>query len=324
MYQREFDNLLRGGAVPKALMLFGESHFLIDRYFEAIKNSIKPEEVNIFYNFDYDFESAKGSISQGSLFASSQMLVIKSEEKLPAKELKELIRVARENENSSFIYLFYGDNFRDNQKVFENSFVRFFNPNFHEIKNIAFSEISQRDFQISEDGVEQLIHLKNSNISLIISEIDKLSKYGKRSLEIRDIVEIVSPSGDVELDRVIKYFFQSGDYGKLIQYITLHTIDEVVVVTYMVKFVEELYIFRSALERGESLNSLSLLGRKLPPQVEREKIEMGKIFNLFQIEKFLIHLMRTELDFKSGEFGDKSSLLIEKLITIREIFKNIK
>jgi len=321
LYQREFNKILESGNIPKALMLFGEVHFLIDRYFKLIKERINPDEVTIFYNFDYSFESARGSISQGSLFANTQMLVIKSEDKLPTKELKELIKTAQQSENSWFIYLFYGDNFKDNQKAFGDKFVRFFNPKPYEIKDIIFSEVGKRDFQISEDGVEKLIYLKNSNLALIVSEIEKLANYGKKSLEAQDIIKLVSPSGDVELDRVIGYFFRSGDFGKLVKYVSLHGVDEVMVVAYMSKFVEELYIFRSAIEMGESLSSLSLLGRKLPPQVEREKIAMGRRFNLIQIEKFLFTIMRSEVEFKSGEVGDKTSLLVERLIEIAKIIR---
>ena len=326
MYQREFDRVLKNSKVPKSMMLFGESHFLIDRYFEILKSHFSTDEVFIFYNFDYNLESARGSISQGSLFSDSTLLVIKSEEKIANKDLKILIESIKHSENSFFLYLYYGDNFKDSQKAFlskdgNSDFVRFFNPDFREIQNIIYSDIGKREFQISEDGVNQLIHLKNSNLSLILSEIEKLSNYGKRNLDRKDILATVSPSGDVELDIVISYFFNSGDYSKLIEFIDMKNIDEIMVIAYMVKFVEELYLFRSALERGDGTDSFSVLGRKLPPQIERKKQQNSQRFNLLQIQKFLIILMDSELKFKSGKVGSKSAFFGETILQIFRIFR---
>ena len=326
MYQREFDKVLKDRKVPKSLMLFGESHFLIGQYFEIIKSYYSADEVFTFYNFNYNLESARGTISQGSLFSESTLLVIKSEDKISNKDLKILIESIKNSENSYFLYLYYGDNFKDSQKSFlskDNSanFVRFFNPDFGAIQNIVYSEVKKRGFQISNDGVIQLIHLKNSNLSLILSEIEKLSNYGNKNINLEDILEMVSPSEDVELDKVINYFFNSGDWSRLAQFVDIQNIDEVMVITSMVKFVEDLYLFRSALERGDGTDSISVLGLKLPPHIEREKQQNGQRFNLSQIEKFLTILMEAELRFKSGKVGSKDSFFTETIISIFKIFR---
>jgi len=324
MYQRDFDKLLRNKKIPKNIMLFGESHFLIDRYFEKLKSILSVDEIFTFYDFDYNLESARGSISQGSLFAETTLLVIKSEQKIANKDLKILIESVKKSDASFFIYLYYGENFKDSQKSFistENStnFVRFFNPNFRDIQNIIYSEIKDKKIGISQDGINQLIHLKNSNLSLILNEITKIANYGKKNFEKDDILQIVSPSGDIELDKIIHYFFSSKDFSKLLQFIELKNLDEIMTIAYMVKFIEEIYLFRSAFERGENSDAFSVLGRKLPPHVEQQKQENWRKFNLNQIEKLLILLMKAELKFKSGKVGDKSSYFAKVLISASKI-----
>jgi len=324
MYQREFDKVLRSKKIPKSLMFFGESHFLIDRYLEKVKSMISADDIFTFYDFDYNLESAKSSISQGSLFSETTLLVIKSEQKISNKDLKILIDSLKNSDSSYFLYLYYGDNFKDVQKSFLPkekgvNFVRFFNPNFVDIQNIIYNEAKERDIQISQDGINQLIYLQNSNISLILGEITKIANYGKKNLNKEDILNIVSPSGDIELDRIINFYFNSKNFSKLIQFIDLKNIDEVMTISYMVKFVEELYLFRSAFERGENSDALSVLGRKLPPHVEQEKQENWRRFSLHQIEKILILLMKAELKFKSGKVGDKTSFFSQMLISISRI-----
>lgn len=321
MYQKDLDLMFKKKKVPKALMLFGESHFLIDRYFISFKNYFSVDEIFTYYNFDYDFQSAKNSISQGSLFADKTMLVIKSEKKIPTIELQKLIKIVEDNDNSYFIYLYYGEYVKDINKAFLTTsrfsdFARFYNPTFETTQHIISQEILKRNFYISNEGILQLIYLKNSNLSIIISEIEKLSNYGNKNIGINEVSESVLPSGDIGTDVAISKFFNSGNYRQLLEFVDSQHIDEILLISYMIKFIEEIYLFRSAYERGDDSTSLSVLGRKLPPQIEVEKQKTAKRFNLMQVEKILIILMDTELKFKTGKVGDKSAFFIERIISM--------
>jgi DNA polymerase III delta subunit len=316
LYIRELNNLISKKRVPRYLMLFGESLYFIEEYSKRLIELYSAEDITIFHSFNYDFESAKEAVSGNSLFSESSMLIIKSDDKISNSELKELIRRVEKSETSYFLFLYYGDNFKDNQKTFGDNFVRFFSPNFTEIENIVNLEVSKRGFQIEPEGINYLIHLKNSNISMIISEIEKLSNYDKAVISKKDIVETVVASNEVELDQVIDYFFRSRDFVKLLQFIDKFGSDEISVITYMIRFVGDIYLFRSNIELRLPSDSLSILGYRLPPQIEAKKRETSMRFNFNQISKILHILMETELRLKSGKFGDKNSLLSEKLLKI--------
>ena len=321
MYQNQFDKLLNNKKVPNSVMFFGESHFLIDRYFEKLKKYFDVDEVVTFYNFDYSLDNAIGSVSQGSLFAERTLLVIKSDDKISAKDLKVLIEIVKNSKDNFFAYLYYGDDYRVSQKAFMRTdkkaeFVRFFNPNDQNILNIIWEETHKLNYEISRDGAVQLIHLKNSNLSLIMIEIQKLANFGKPLLDRNDILESVSPSVDIELDQIIEYFFKSKNFQKLMQFVDIKAMDEIMTISYMVKFVEELYFFRSAFETGNPTDAFAVLGRKLPPQVEQAKQRNSQIFNISQISKFLTILMSAELKFKSGQVGDKNAFFVATLLKL--------
>ena len=321
MYQNQFDKLLDNKKVPNSVMFFGESHFLIDKYFEKLKKYFDVDEVVTFYNFDYSLDNAIGSVSQGSLFAEKTLLVIKSDDKISSKDLKIIIETVKNSKDNFFLYLYYGDDYRVSQKSFMRTdkkaeFVRFFNPNDQNILNMIWEETHKLNYEISKDGAVQLIHLKSSNLSFIMSEIQKLANFGKPLLDKNNILEAVAPSVDIELDRMIEYFFQSKNFQKLMQFVDIKAMDEIMTISYMVKFVEELYFFRSAFETGNPTDAFSVLGRKLPPQVEQAKQRNSQIFNISQISKYLTILMSAELKFKSGQVGDKNAFFVATLLKL--------
>ena len=320
MYRSEFDKILAKGNIPKAIMFFGESLFFIDRYIEILKNRVQPDEVTTFYNFDYNFQSAKGSISQGSLFASRQILIIKSEKEIANSELQELIKIATSSEDSYFLYIFYGERSPKNQKLFSPNFVRFFNPNFYESRNILLEESRRIGVSIPIQGIDRLIYRTNNNLSIAVQELEKLSKLQK-TISVEEIDKFVAPPIDIGLDNYIHYFLRSGEYRQLVSYIETQSIDEVAIFSYSAKYLEEIYYFRTALERGKKLDSLSVLGRKLPPKVERERVEMAKKLDLELISKLLYLMAEGELNLKSGEVKDKKMFLIQKLIEIGKLLK---
>ena len=78
MKRPDLDKAIEQGSLPNAVMLFGESHFLIDRYIKRIAD-VPDANVLSFYHDEYDFESAKTHLSQGSLFGGRNVLIVKNE-----------------------------------------------------------------------------------------------------------------------------------------------------------------------------------------------------------------------------------------------------
>ena len=84
MYRKELDNILRSGQRVPAVMLYGDSHFLIDYYIKIFSN-IEGANVLSLYHDEYDFNAAKAHLSQGSLLEMKTY----SSSKMRKKSLKE-------------------------------------------------------------------------------------------------------------------------------------------------------------------------------------------------------------------------------------------
>ena len=107
MYKSELDNYIKSGKISNSFVFFGESSFLIDMYTKMLSN-IDDASVLSFYHDEYDFNSAKAHLSQASLFGGNNILIIKSEKKVPKKELDILIDYCEKNSDNLFIYAYYG------------------------------------------------------------------------------------------------------------------------------------------------------------------------------------------------------------------------
>ena len=107
MYKNEFDNYIKQGKISNSFVFFGESSFLIDMYTKMLSN-IEDSSILSFYHDEYDFNSAKAHLSQASLFGGRNILIIKSEKKIPKKDLDTLIDFCEKNHDNVFIYAYYG------------------------------------------------------------------------------------------------------------------------------------------------------------------------------------------------------------------------
>ena len=81
MRRQDLDQALSRNNAPKVIMLYGESHFLIERYTKLLSN-IADASVLSLYHSEYDFSQAKNHLSQGSLFGDQNLLIIKNEKKI--------------------------------------------------------------------------------------------------------------------------------------------------------------------------------------------------------------------------------------------------
>ncbi len=62
MNRQELDRHLQNNSAPRAMALFGESHFLIDRYSQKLAR-IEGASVLSLYHDEYDFNTAKAHLS---------------------------------------------------------------------------------------------------------------------------------------------------------------------------------------------------------------------------------------------------------------------
>ena len=103
MYKNELDKHIKNNSISNSFVLFGESNFLIDTYTKKLTN-IEDASLLKFYHDEYDFNSAKAHLSQASLFGGINILIIKSEKKIPKKDLDVFIAFCEKNKDNIFVY----------------------------------------------------------------------------------------------------------------------------------------------------------------------------------------------------------------------------
>jgi len=107
MYKNELDNAIKSGKISNSFVFFGESNFLIDMYTKML-TTVEDSSVLAFYHDEYNFATAKAHLSQASLFGDRNILIIKSEKKVPKKELDILLEFCEKNSDNIFVYAYYG------------------------------------------------------------------------------------------------------------------------------------------------------------------------------------------------------------------------
>ena len=143
MYKREFDQHLIKNSFSNALMFFGESHFFIDKYVSMLSDVQDVSKLTLYHD-EYNFNAAQAHLSQASLFGDANLLVIKSEKKIPKTDLDKLVELCKKNPTNRFIYAYYGSDYKTSDKSFSakdtGMSVRFFTPNHSEAINCLSEE----------------------------------------------------------------------------------------------------------------------------------------------------------------------------------------
>lgn len=321
--KQDFDRLLQQEKIPRAMMFFGESEFMIDFHAKKLCDLWGADDgVYALYHQDYNFTDAKAHISQGSLFGGNNVLLIKNEKKVPKKELDELISYVGKSPSNFLIYCYYGPDYKTSDKSFTPKLgadsIRFFNPFFTEAKSIIRQEAKLLNLQINDDAITHLLLSQNHNLSLACNELEKLSIL-KIPIHAKDINEHVFPLAEVKLDELILDILAKKDFRSNLQRLLETGESEIQVITAISNFVTQLFLFHSYIKIHGAIDSAAILGYKLPAFIEKERATLSIKFKLQTYEKLLDHLLETELLLKSGGSKDTNSLLLAALIRLQVI-----
>lgn len=319
MYKSEFDKHIQNRSVTNALLFFGESSFLIDMYTQMMSN-IEDASVLKFYHSEYDFNSAKAHLSQASLFGDRNILIIKSEKKVPKKELDILFGYCEKNSENIFIYAYYGEDQKTYAKAYDTKTimsVRFFHPKDFEAQNIVMAIAHEKKVQIDKHSIVHLLHIHNGNVALACNELDKLRVYD-RLITNKDIEQLVHGLGEINLDDFFKKVLAKKDFLDDLESILEHGEDEIRVLTAFISYLTQLYMFNIYIRVNGSANALDILGYPAPKFIVDEKAALSLKFKPHSYYKLHEMLLESELKMKSSSV-DKSAILFASLIRAQKL-----
>jgi len=321
--KQDFERLLGQGKIPRAMMFFGESDFMIDYHAKKLCNLWGAEDdIFTLYHQDYNFSDAKAHISQGSLFGGNNVLLIKNDKKVPKKELDELIAYVGKSPSNFLIYCYYGSDYKTSNKAFSPKLgadsIRFFNPYFNEAKNIIRNESKALNLQINEDAITHLLLSQNSDLSLACNELEKLSIL-QAPIHTKEINEHVYPLAEVKLDEMILAILEKKDFRSNLHRLLETGENEIQIITALSNFITQLFLFHTYIKVNGAASSAAVLGYKLPAFIEKQRAELSIRFKLSTYEKLLDHLLHTELALKSGGNKDNNAILLAALIKLQNL-----
>jgi len=326
MRRQDFDKLLQNNQLPRAVMFYGESHFLIERYTKLLTSNKEASFLQLYYD-EYDFSLAKRHLSQASLFGDENILIIKSEKKVPKADLEALIKLCVKNPDNHLIYANYGTDFKKSAtaafaaKKETKSLVaevRFYNPNNTEARNILMQEAQRQNIQLNYNSALHLLLSQNGDIALAFNELSKLAILNNE-ITNKDIDELVYSLAEVKLDAFIEQILKKQDFKTNLHNLLEHGEDEIRIITAISAFVTQLYLFNIYIKVNGAPSSLDILGYKLPNFIEQARATLSIKFKESQYKKLLTLLCKTELEMKSAKNVDKESILIATLIELQNI-----
>jgi len=321
MYKNEFDKHIQNRTVSNSFIFFGESAFLIDMYTKMLSNI---DEANIltYFHDEYDFTSAKAHLSQGSLFGDRNILIIKSEKKVPKKELDTLLALCEKNPDNIFIYAYYGSDHKtyNNTKAFAKTKtmnVRFFHPKEYESQNILLQIAQEKSVKIDKYTLSHLLKIHNGDIALAANEIDKFRVYD-REITTKDIDALVYGLAEVNLEEFIKKLFAKKEYKEDLRSLLEHGEDEIRIISAITAYLTQLYMFNIYIRVNGAPNAMEILGYRAPGFVVEQKAAMA--LKLKPQTYFKLHelLLLSELQMKSSH-TDKSAILFSTLIKLQKL-----
>ena len=321
MYKSDLDKHIQNSSVSNSFVFFGESVFLIDMYTKML-TTVDDANVLNFYHDEYNFNTAKSHLSQGSLFGDRNILVIKSEKKVPKKELDILLDFCEKNPDNIFAYAYYGSDhktygaktaFGKNKTMS----VRFFHPKDFEAQNIVASVAQEKNVKIDKYTISHLLGIHNGDVALASNEIEKFRVFD-REITTKDVENLVYGLSEVNLDDFIKKLLAKKEFTKDLKNILEHGEDEIRVVTAITAYLTQLYMFNIYIRVNGAPNALEILGYPAPKFVVDEKAALSLKFKPNTYLKLHELLLSSELKMKSSHI-DKHAILLSTLIRVQKL-----
>jgi len=326
MYKREFDQRLASGNSPKSVMLYGDNDYYIDTAAERlIEMSGARESMLKLYYDEYDFASAKNYLGQSSLFGDVNLLYVKSDKKIPKKELTQLVDLAFRNENNFFIYAYTGSDFKTMTSAFAKKanaeHVRFFPPNLGEAVAIVQQRAQQLGVRIDRYAVEHLLMALNLNLSMAVNELEKLAIL-EGPIGAKEIDEHIFSLAPMAMDTFLFSLFSKKPLTEVIGQMHQLGEDEFALLRAIQYFVGQLFLYHSYIKLHGAPDAKAILGYNPPRQLVEQYARLAVKIPLPLFEKIFDILAEGELALKTaGSSSQKETLLLSILIKIKSFLE---
>ncbi len=322
MYQKEFEQYIKK-SLPRSVLLYGKNEYLIEYYIRYYQKKLDAKEsmLTLYYD-EYDFEQAKSYLSQSSLFGGTNLLLIRDNKKLPAKELEQLIKYTQRSSDNYLIFAFDGED-RD-AKSLQKSFtekkggvwVRFFEANPKEALWILENEARRLKIQSDSYTLSHLLKLLDNNLTLALKELEKLSII-PQPISTKDIDQLVYSTAPLAVEQLLIDLFNKKPINQTLERLLELGANEFEILRATQFFVNQIFLFHAYIRLNGLVDSKAILGYKLPRQIEDQRANLATRIKIETWNKIYSHLLESELRLKKSKSSYKETELYGILIKLQ-------
>ena len=322
MYKREFDQLLNSGNLPKSIMLYGDNEYYIENSIKKIIEISGADDLILKQYYDeYDFQKAKNWLAQSSLFGDINFLLVKSDKKIPKKELTQLIDLSFKNETSFFVYAYAGGEFKTLTSAFTKTMnaehVRFFQPTLNEAVAVIKEYAQRLNIEIDRYAIEHLLISLNLNLSMAVNELEKLSILNV-PISSKEIDEHIFSLAPMAVNEFLFSLFSKKPLRDVINQINQLGEDEFALLRQIQYFTNQLFLYHIYIKLHGTPNAKEILGFTPPKYVVDRYAQLAIKTPMDIFEKIFDTLAEGEIAIKTaGNSSQKETLLFSVLIKIK-------
>jgi len=323
MYRAQFFNLLRK-ELPRAVLLFGEDTFYIEESIKVYIKSSQNGEVFRYYFDEYNFEAIKATLSQGSLFGDTNLILIKRDKIVPKAEMEKLIELSLKSQNSYLVFHFLGtySNIKPLLGLFNIKnravWVRFFKPTLEEMVYALEDRARALGLYIDRENVLKLITILDGNLEFAIKELEKFVLLN-REITSKDIDNLVYSATPLVVDEFLTKLF----FGKNIVFTLKRLLefgeDEFSIIASVQNFLYQINLFKLYSTLYGRVDVGEILGYRLPPSIEKRRVEISSLLTFEKLSKLFKLLIEMELNLKNSSAVSREGILFTGFIRFQKI-----
>jgi len=330
MYKNIFDKEITQGIIYNSYMFYGQSDYLIEKYSTFISQSLaKGEDVFKIYFDDYNLKECSDYLSQSSLFAPLNILLIKTVKKIPKDDVIKLIDICNKNSDSFVIFCCIGDtDFKTMAKSFTKKVngaeVRFFQPNDREAIDILKKEMQKYNLKLGFGELEYLYNMHQKDLNLAVNDLNKLSILDEE-ITVNIINNQCFAIGEVDIDEFFHKLFRGENIANELNILLESGLNEIALVTQTTGFLQQLFNIKIYVSVYQEFNIQAIWGYPLPKYIATIRKDIAMKFTINQFKNMFNFFQTIELDLKTNNFLDKDNYTQIKFRKFAETFiKNHK
>jgi len=323
MTANELHKAITTNKLPSLIYLYGEEAFLLDETLNRLVSAVVEESARDFNLLvlsgkEVDVTSLMDTARTFPVFASRRMIVVKQAQQLNAAQL-ELLSHYISDPVPECCLVFCADKIDKRKKFFQTfkkkgELVEFKPLYANKIPAFVRDRVRQMDKQFSEDGLELFCKRVGSNLSEIVTELNKVCSYcgDERLIDSPDVAAVVS---DARIDSVFDLTDAIGEKDLSRTLVLLERLHEegeapLKILAMITRHFRQLWKTRSLLDQRASQQDIAKTV-KINPYFVQQIMRQSKKFSLEHYPQAFELFIRLDMALKSS--GAHPQALLQKL-----------